>query len=151
MRFKQLSITKWSARDTLHDKRSVRPSYGDVPPDVEIRTAALLTSNRKVPGVDSQKESDAMPKLTTSRTFVVTHQMEEAWQAVDVCFGRFYVEDLCGNRHARGLERRGHRWGRTRGKIGYHEHVAALCGRRAECIIDGRTFRVAAVRQAPAA
>jgi hypothetical protein len=29
------------------------------------------------------------------------------------------VEDLCGQRHARSPERRGHRWGRTRGKIGY--------------------------------
>jgi hypothetical protein len=60
--------------------------------------------------------------------------MEEAWQAVDACFGRFCltagiealqgmmaadVEDLCGGRHARSTERRGHRWGRTRGKIGY--------------------------------
>ena len=60
--------------------------------------------------------------------------MEEAWQAVDACFGRFCltagiealqammaadVEDLCGRRHARSPERRGHRWGRTRGKIGY--------------------------------
>ena len=29
------------------------------------------------------------------------------------------VEDLCGRRHARSPDRRGHRWGRTRGKIGY--------------------------------
>jgi hypothetical protein len=50
--------------------------------------------------------------------------MEEAWQAVDACFGRFCltagvealqammaadVEDLCGRRHARSPERRGHR------------------------------------------
>jgi len=61
--------------------------------------------------------------------------MEEAWRAVDACFGRFCltagiealqsmmaadVEGLCGGRHARNAERRGHRWGRTRGKIGYH-------------------------------
>jgi transposase-like protein len=60
--------------------------------------------------------------------------MEEAWQAVDACFGRFCltagiealhammaadVEELCGRRHARSPDRRGHRWGRTRGKIGY--------------------------------
>ena len=53
---------------------------------------------------------------------------------MDACFGRFCltagiealhammaadVEDLCGGRHARSPERRGHRWGRTRGKIGY--------------------------------
>lgn len=29
------------------------------------------------------------------------------------------VEELCGGRHARSPQRRGHRWGRTRGKIGY--------------------------------
>jgi putative transposase len=60
--------------------------------------------------------------------------MEEAWQAVDACFGRFCltagvealqammatdVEDLCGRRHSRSPDRRGHRWGHTRGKIGY--------------------------------
>jgi transposase-like protein len=30
------------------------------------------------------------------------------------------VEDLCGKRHARGPKRRGHRWGRTQGTVGYH-------------------------------
>ena len=75
-----------------------------------------------------------MPRTTTPRTLAVTPRMEEAWQAVDACFGRFCltagiealhammaadVEDLCGRRHARSPERRGHRWGRTRGKIGY--------------------------------
>ena len=76
-----------------------------------------------------------MTRTTTSRTLAVTPRMEEAWQAVDACFGRFCltagiealqammaadVEELCGRRHARSPERRGHRWGRTRGKIGYH-------------------------------
>ena len=76
-----------------------------------------------------------MTKVTTSRALAVTPGMEEAWQAVDACFGRFCltagiealqammaadVGDLCGKRHARAPERRGHRWGRTRGKIGYH-------------------------------
>jgi len=76
-----------------------------------------------------------MTKTTLTRTFPVTPRMEEAWQAVDACFGRFCltagiealqgmmaadVDDLCGGRHARSVERRGHRWGRTRGKIGYH-------------------------------
>jgi transposase-like protein len=76
-----------------------------------------------------------MTKPTTTRALVVTPRMEEAWQAVDACFGRFCltagiealqammaadVEDICGRRHARAPERRGHRWGRTRGKIGYH-------------------------------
>lgn len=76
-----------------------------------------------------------MTKATTSRTFALTPRMEEAWQAVDACFGRFCltagiealqammavdVEGLCGKRHARDPELRGHRWGRTSGKIGYH-------------------------------
>ena len=54
---------------------------------------------------------------------------------MDACFGRFCltagiealqsmmaadVEELCGRRHARSPERRGHRWGSTPGKIGYH-------------------------------
>src|SRR5687767_10238527 len=75
-----------------------------------------------------------MAKSVTPRTLAVTPRMKEAWQAVDACFGRFCltagiealhammaadVEDLCGGRHARSPERRGHRWGRTRGKIGY--------------------------------
>jgi transposase-like protein len=30
------------------------------------------------------------------------------------------AEEACGRRHARGSGRRGHRWGRTQGKIGYH-------------------------------
>src|SRR6266496_2219927 len=76
-----------------------------------------------------------MTKTTLTRSCPVTPRMEEAWRAVDACFGRFCltagiealqsmmaadVEGLCGGRHARNAERRGHRWGRTRGKIGYH-------------------------------
>ena len=30
------------------------------------------------------------------------------------------AEEVCGPRHARGEGRRGYRWGRTRGKIGFH-------------------------------
>ena len=81
------------------------------------------------------KESNAMTKSTPVRPLPVTLRMEEAWQAVDACFGRFCltagiealqammvadVEDLCGERHARGPKRRGHRWGRTQGTVGYH-------------------------------
>ena len=74
-----------------------------------------------------------MTKATTTRTFAFTPRMEEAWQAAGACFGRFCltagiealhaimaadVEALCKRRHARTPERRGHRWGRTRGNIG---------------------------------
>lgn len=57
-----------------------------------------------------------MNKTALSRAHRVTPRMEEAWQAVDACFGRFCltagiealhammaadVEDLCGRRQAR--------------------------------------------------
>lgn len=75
-----------------------------------------------------------MTRTALPRTLVVTPRVEEAWQAVHTCFGRFcltagvealqtmmaaVVEDLCGRRHARSPDRRGHRWGHTRGKIRY--------------------------------
>ena len=65
-----------------------------------------------------------MTNTTPTRTFPVTPRMEDPWQAVDACFGRLCltagiealqgmmaadVEDLCGGRHARDVERRGHR------------------------------------------
>jgi len=70
-----------------------------------------------------------MTKTTISRAHAVTPRMEESWQAVDACLTAGIealhammtadVEDLCGRQHARSPERRGHRWGRMRGKIGY--------------------------------
>src|SRR5882762_9777176 len=59
----------------------------------------------------------------------------KAWDAVSVSFDRFCLtagiealgtmmekdaEEACGARHARSEGRRGHRWGRTQGKIGFH-------------------------------
>ena len=35
-----------------------------------------------------------MTKATTTRRLAITPRMEEAWQAVDACFGRFYVSDV---------------------------------------------------------
>ena len=76
-----------------------------------------------------------MTKTNTTRAAAVTSSIEEAWQAVDVCFGRFCLTagiealqtmmtadaiEICGPPHARGKSRRGHRWGTTSGKIGYH-------------------------------
>src|SRR5271165_4731981 len=61
--------------------------------------------------------------------------VDKAWDAVSVSFDRFCLaagmealgtmmetdaEEACGPRHARGDGRRGHRWGRTQGKIGFH-------------------------------
>ena len=36
------------------------------------------------------------------------------------------AQEACGSRHARGEGRRGHRWGRTRGKIGFHGGKVAV-------------------------
>lgn len=59
----------------------------------------------------------------------------EAWDEVSASFDRFCLaagiealgtmmerdaEEACGRRHARGVGRRGHRWGRTQGRIGFH-------------------------------
>jgi putative transposase len=59
----------------------------------------------------------------------------KAWDEVSASFDRFCLaagiealgtmmekdaEEACGPRHGRGLGRRGHRWGRTQGKIGFH-------------------------------
>src|ERR1700736_7080115 len=59
----------------------------------------------------------------------------KAWEAVSVSFDRFCLtagvealgammekdaEEACGARHARSEGRRGYRWGRTQGKIGFH-------------------------------
>ena len=64
-----------------------------------------------------------------------------AWADVSASFDRFCLaagiealgammakdaEDACGPRHARGEGRRGHRWGRTRGKIGFHGGKVAV-------------------------
>jgi putative transposase len=59
----------------------------------------------------------------------------KAWDDVSESFERFCLaagiealgammekeaEELCGPRHARNEGRRGYRWGRTQGKIGFH-------------------------------
>src|SRR5664279_2872075 len=65
----------------------------------------------------------------------------KAWDAVSVSFDRFCLtagiealrtmmekdaEEACGARHARSDGRRGHRWGRTQGKIGCHAGKVAV-------------------------
>jgi putative transposase len=59
----------------------------------------------------------------------------KAWEEVSASFDHFCLaagfealgtmmekdaEEACGPRHSRGERRRGHRWGRTQGKIGFH-------------------------------
>jgi putative transposase len=75
-----------------------------------------------------------MKTATMTRVPPVTAAIEEAWQAVGDCFGRFCltagvealqamceddVTDLCGEPHARSKERKGRRWGTTSGKIAF--------------------------------
>src|SRR5260370_33173789 len=67
--------------------------------------------------------------------------VDKAWDAVSVSFDGFCwpagiealgtmmeqdAEQACGARHARSDGRRGHRWGRTEGKIGFHAGKVAV-------------------------
>jgi hypothetical protein len=75
-----------------------------------------------------------MTNLTTTLPMTLVPSLEEAWQDVDSSLERFCLtagigaieqmlcEDalqLAGPRHSRG-KRVGHRWGATKGKIGFH-------------------------------
>ena len=76
-----------------------------------------------------------MTNATTTSPMTLVPGLESAWRDVDSSFERFCLtagieameqmlcEDaqrLAGPRHSRGLTRVGHRWGATRGKIGFH-------------------------------
>src|SRR5947199_10214080 len=75
-----------------------------------------------------------MTTITTPSSLALVPSLETAWQDVDSSFERFCLtagigaieqmlcEDaqrLAGPRHSRG-DRVGHRWGTTKGKIGFH-------------------------------
>src|ERR1017187_272989 len=79
-----------------------------------------------------------MKRISTTPTVLPSTNMEavgKAWDEVSASFDRFCLaagidalgammekdaEEACGARHARSEGRRGHRWGRTQGKIGFH-------------------------------
>ena len=85
-----------------------------------------------------------MKKAITSLTALPPAGMgvvDRAWEAVSVSFDRFCLtagiealgtmmeqdaERACGARHARSDGRRGYRWGRTQGKIGFHAGKVAV-------------------------
>src|SRR6202043_1920703 len=85
-----------------------------------------------------------MKKAITALTALPPTRMgtvDKAWDAVSVSFDRFCLtagiealgtmmeqdaEQACGARHARSDGRRGHRWGRTAGKIGFHAGKVAI-------------------------
>jgi len=79
-----------------------------------------------------------MKRISTTPTVLSSTNMGavgKAWDEVSASFDRFCLaagidalgammekdaEEACGARHARSEERRGHRWGRTQGKLGFH-------------------------------
>ena len=76
-----------------------------------------------------------MTSTTTTSSLALVPSLETAWQDVDSSFERFCLtagigaieqmlcedaQQLAGAPHSRGNGRVGHRWGRTKGKIGFH-------------------------------
>ena len=88
--------------------------------------------------------------------------MGKAWEEVSASFDRFCLaagietlgammeadaEVACGPRHSRSEERRGHRWGRTAGKIGFHAGKVAIERPRVRGL-DGKELPLASWEQA---
>src|SRR6185437_785606 len=82
-----------------------------------------------------------MTSTTTTSPFAIVPSIETAWQDVDSSFERFCLtagigaieqmlcedaQQLAGAPHNRGGGRIGHRWGRTKGKIGFHGGKVAV-------------------------
>jgi len=82
-----------------------------------------------------------MTSTTTTSPFALVPSIETAWQDVDSSFERFCLtawigaieqmlcedaQQLAGAPHSRGGGRVGHRWGRTKGKIGFHGGKVAV-------------------------
>ena len=76
-----------------------------------------------------------MTSTTTTPPFAFVPSLATAWQDVDSSFERFCLtagieaieqmrcedaQELAGKPHSRGGDRVGQRWGRTKGKIGFH-------------------------------
>jgi hypothetical protein len=91
-----------------------------------------------------RKESNAMKKFNTTASTLppeILRPVGKAWGEVSASFDRFCLaagiealgtmlekdaEEACGPRHSRGEGRRGYRWGRTQGKIGFHGGKVAI-------------------------
>src|SRR5436189_4116863 len=82
-----------------------------------------------------------MTTITTPSAPALVPSLEAAWQDVDSSFERFCLtagigaieqmlcedaQQLAGAPHNRGGGRVGHRWGRTKGKIGFHGGKVAV-------------------------
>src|SRR5262245_14535229 len=82
-----------------------------------------------------------MTTVTTTSSLALVPSLETAWQDVDSSFERFCLtagigaieqmlcddaQQLAGAPHNRGGSRIGHRWGRTKGKSGFHGGKVAV-------------------------
>ena len=82
-----------------------------------------------------------MKTSTIMTTVIPRAPVGKAWEEVSASFDRFCLaagietlgtmmeadaEVACGPRHSRSEDRRGHRWGRTQGKIGFHAGKVAI-------------------------
>jgi len=82
-----------------------------------------------------------MTTIITPSSLALVPSLKTAWQDVDSCFERFCLtagigaieqmlcedaQQLAGTPHNRGGGRVGHRWGRTKGKIGFHGGKVAV-------------------------
>src|SRR5438094_10499094 len=82
-----------------------------------------------------------MTTITTPSSLALVPSLKTAWQDVDSSFDRFCLtagigaieqmlcedaQQLAGAPHGRGGGRVGHRWGRTKGKIGFHGGKVAM-------------------------
>src|ERR1039457_6721247 len=82
-----------------------------------------------------------MKTSTMMRAVIPRAPVGKAWEEVSASFDRFCLaagietlgtmmeadaEVACGPRHSRSEDRRGHRWGRTQGKIGFHAGKVAI-------------------------
>jgi putative transposase len=91
-----------------------------------------------------------MTNPTMTSPIALAPRLELAWQDVDSSFDRFCLmagigameqllcedaQQLAGPRHGRGGDRRGQRWGMTKGKIGFHGGKVAV--RRPRVRSDG--------------
>src|SRR3954463_12717995 len=104
-----------------------------------------------------------MKTSSTMTSVIPSAPVGKAWEEVSASFDRFCLaagietlgtmmesdaEAACGPRHARGEGRRGHRWGHTTGKIGFHGGKVAIDRPRVRR--DGKELSLASWDQAVA-
>ena len=91
-------------------------------------------------------------KENSTTTGTIATGLEAAWEKVSASFEQFCLTAgvatlaemmehdavaLCGPRHGRRVDRRGYRWGRTAGKLGFHGGKVAVERPRVRAREDG--------------